>query len=50
MLLGPEAFCESRTEIIETISFLSEGDRKKDFMFKGGSNSTNSFAEYLIED
>ena len=50
ILLGPEAFWESRAEIIEIISFLSVGERKKDFMLNGRRNSWNSFAEYLIED
>ena len=48
--MGPEAFWESKAEIIEIISFLSVGERKKDFMLNGGRNSWNSFAEYLIED
>ena len=50
ILLGPEAFWESKAEIIEIISFLLVGERKKDFMLNGGRNSWNSFAEYLIED
>ena len=50
MQLSPEAFWEFRAEIIEIISFLSVGHRKKDFKFNGGRNSWNSFAEYLIED
>ena len=49
ILLGPEGFWESRAELIE-ISFLSVGDRKKDFMLNGGRNSWNSFAECLIDD
>ena len=50
ILLGMETSWESRAEIIEIISFLSVGDKEKEFMFNGGSNSWNSFAEYLIED
>ena len=37
--MGLKAFKESRAEIIELISFLSVGDRKKKFMFNGGRNS-----------
>ena len=49
-LLGLGAFWESRRKRIELILFLSVCDRKKEFMFNGGRNSWNSFAEYLIRD
>ena len=49
-LLGLGAFWESKAKRIELILFLSVGDRKKEFMFNGGRNSWNSFAEYLIRD
>ena len=39
ILLRPEAFSESRAEIIEIVSFLSVGYRKKGFMVNGGRNS-----------
>ena len=39
ILLGPEFFWESKAEIIEIISFLLVGERKKDFVLNGGRNS-----------
>ena len=50
ILVGPEAFWESKAEIMEINWFLSVGDRKKSFMFNGGRNSWNSSALYLIEE